>query len=152
MSTSTAPTSDLAPVIKQVVVPCTPERAFELFTGRIGDWWPLATHSVGEAHTTGVTVDGRVGGLVVETSDDGSTAVWGTVTVWEPPLRLCLTWHPGQEAEHATDVEVTFTDDGVRTRVTLVHSGWERRSDGASVRQRYLTGWDPVIARYVACV
>ena len=36
-------------IVKEVVVPCAPERAFDLFTARIHSWWPMATHSVGGA-------------------------------------------------------------------------------------------------------
>jgi hypothetical protein len=41
---------------------------------------------------------------------------------------------------------VTFAEDGAgRTVVRLVHSGWERRAAGASARDGYDTGWEPVI-------
>ena len=39
---------DLA-VRKTIRVPCSVERAFALFTDRITTWWPLETHSLGEA-------------------------------------------------------------------------------------------------------
>jgi hypothetical protein len=39
--------SSLAPLRKTIAVPLAQSRAFELFTGRFGEWWPLATHSVG---------------------------------------------------------------------------------------------------------
>ena len=39
--------SSIAAVRKSVTVPATPDRAFALFTAGFGDWWPLATHSVG---------------------------------------------------------------------------------------------------------
>jgi hypothetical protein len=32
--------------------------------------------------------------------------------------------------------------------VRLVHSGWERRPDGASAREGYDSGWEPVIGRF----
>jgi hypothetical protein len=41
-----SPDAQLAPLIKQVRVLCSVERAFELFTERMSDWWPLQTHSV----------------------------------------------------------------------------------------------------------
>ena len=40
--------STIDPVVATVTVPCEPARAFELFTERIGTWWPVAGHSVGE--------------------------------------------------------------------------------------------------------
>ena len=38
-------------------------------------------------------------GQIVERSADGETAVWGTVTQWEPPVGVAFTWHPGQPSE-----------------------------------------------------
>lgn len=46
--------NDTMPIRKTVTVPVTPQCAFELFTARIGEWWPLATHSVGEDQAMGV--------------------------------------------------------------------------------------------------
>jgi uncharacterized protein YndB with AHSA1/START domain len=139
-------TADLAPLTKTVLVPGPVERAFELFTGRLGSWWPLATHSVGVSEATGVEMGCRDGGQIVETVADGSTYVWGTVTVWEPPTRVAFTWHPGQDPDQATLVEVGFADEGSGVRVTLVHSGWAGRADGAQARRGYDTGWDVVLS------
>lgn len=139
-------TTALAPLTKTVVVACPVERAFDLFTARLAEWWPLATHSVGGATALGVEMQCREGGRIVETLGDGSTEVWGTVTGWEPPERVAFTWHPGQPVAEATRVEVTFSAEGAATRLTLVHSGWETRPDGSTARQGYDTGWDLVLA------
>ena len=78
-----------------------------------------------------------------------TTSVWGTVTRWEPPRLVAFTWHAGTPEAEATRVEVTFTEDGPgSTVVVLVHSGWEHRPDGASVREGYDSGWEPVIGRF----
>jgi len=34
-------------VRKSLVVECSPERAFEVFTREVGSWWPLHVHSIG---------------------------------------------------------------------------------------------------------
>ncbi len=36
------------------------------------------------------------------------------------------------------------------TVVRLTHSGWERRPDGASARDNYESGWDPVVHAFAA--
>ena len=36
----------LAALRREILVAAPPPRTFELFTGRIGSWWPLATYSV----------------------------------------------------------------------------------------------------------
>ena len=84
-----------------------------------------------------------------ETAADGTTSVWGTVTHWEPPYRVAFTWHADTPETEATRVDVTFTPSGPgNTMVRLIHSGWERRPDGASAREGYDSGWDPVISSF----
>jgi uncharacterized protein YndB with AHSA1/START domain len=137
------------PVRKTVTVPASPQRAFELFTAGIGEWWPLATHSVGQDQATGVVFGSGVGGTIVESLADGTTSVWGTVTRWEPPHLVACTWHAGTPVAEASSVEVTFTPGGPgETIVQLVHSGWERRPDAAAARSGYDAGWEPVLASY----
>jgi uncharacterized protein YndB with AHSA1/START domain len=138
-----------APVRKTVTVPVTPQRAFELFTARIGEWWPLATHSVGGDQAVGVVFGEGAGGSIVESLADGTTSVWGTVTRWDPPHGVAFTWHAGTPAAEATSVEVTFIPgEPGHTVVELVHSGWDNRPEGAAARAGYETGWEPVIERY----
>jgi uncharacterized protein YndB with AHSA1/START domain len=140
-----------APLRKTVVVPVAQTIAFELFTARIEQWWPLATHSVGLDSAVLVTFPSEVGGSIVETMQDGRTSVWGTVTSWDPPAGIAFTWHPGQPESSAGDIEVRFTPDSSGgTLVELTHSGWERRSDGAEARGGYDSGWDVVLGAYGA--
>ena len=150
MNTDAASQTSLAPLVKRLTVPCTTQRAFDIFTDQIAAWWPLPTHSVGGDHAVSVRLEGQVGGQIVETIDDGRTAVWGTVTTWDPPSRLAFTWHPGQPPQEATSVEVTFEPDGPSTLVTLTHDGWANRPDGQTARQAYDTGWDTVLGGFVA--
>jgi hypothetical protein len=146
---ATTPDAQLTPLIKRVHVPCSAEQAFELFTERMSDWWPLQTHSVGEGRAVAVHLDGRVGGELVEHLADGRTDVWGTITEWRPPTRFAITWHPGRVREQATYVDVTFAQEGSTTLVTLTHSGWSNRDDPDATRRSYDSGWDLVLHRYV---
>jgi uncharacterized protein YndB with AHSA1/START domain len=138
-------TDQLSELRKTVIVRPAPETAFALFTGRTADWWPLATHSVGRADGRSVVVEPGVGGRIVETLADGSTAVWGTVEVWEPPRLLRFTWHPGTPVREATLVEVTFRATGTGadagTVVELVHT---------AARASYEAGWEVVLGGYAA--
>ncbi len=132
-----------APVERSVEVPVDAATAFTLFTDRIADWWPMATHSV---HGEGGTVAFEEGRLVERHGD--RTEEWGDVRAWDPPHGFAVTWHPGREADEATEVAVSFTEEEPgRTRVDLRHSGWEHRDPGA--RESYATGWVTVLARYV---
>lgn len=138
----------LAALEKQVTVPFAPQRAFELFVHRIADWWPLATHSVNGERATSVQIEGRVGGHITEICDDATEEVWGTLTSWDPPARLAFTWHPGQPEGQATTVELTFRASDDSTVVTLIHSGWAHRADGAAARRSHDSGWATVLSRF----
>ena len=73
--------TSIEPIRKTVTVPAAPPRAFELFTAHFQEWWPLETHSVGIEHAVGVAFGDAVGGAIVEALADGTTSVWGTITV-----------------------------------------------------------------------
>jgi uncharacterized protein YndB with AHSA1/START domain len=145
-----AAAATLVPIVVDVVVPCAAGRAFDYFTRDIARWWPLATHSCGAAEAADVAFEARVGGRLVERTRDGTRHVWGEVTAWEPGARVAFTWHPGREASAATFVDVRFAASGDGTRVTLTHGGWERRDDGARVRENYVGGWRMVIGERYA--
>jgi uncharacterized protein YndB with AHSA1/START domain len=136
-------------VRKSLTVAAPPERAFEVFTARIGTWWPLDTHSIGEARARDAVLEGREGGAMYEVMEGGETAPWATVLAWEPPSRLVLSWHVNPEVP-ATEVEVRFTPEGDGTRVVLEHRGWERLGERAeAARDGYDGGWDFVLGRFV---
>jgi uncharacterized protein YndB with AHSA1/START domain len=124
------------------------ERAFELFTARMGDWWPTASHSLHGERVAEVVVEPRQGGRVFERTEDGEEADWGGILAWEPPRRLVLEWRVNP-AVAATEVEVRFAAEGDGTRVELVHRGWERLGAAADEgRGSYEEGWTTVLARY----
>jgi uncharacterized protein YciI len=123
---------------RQVVVPVPPEAAFSVFTGQIGQWWPVEKFSV---HGTGATAGFRDGHLV-ETAPDGQEAIWGEVLDWQPPRSFRMTWHPGRPAATGSTVEVSFAPIGDdATLVTVTHDGWESLDD----RSEYRQGWPAVL-------
>jgi hypothetical protein len=142
----------LEPLRKTVTVSCSLEHAFEVFTGRIGSWWPLSKYSIGLERARDCSIEPRVGGEVFETNDDGARFPWGRVVAWEPPRRFAMTWHPGREADTAQEVEVRFVEAPEGTRVELEHRGWAVLGDkAAQARESYSGGWDHVLgACYVA--
>jgi uncharacterized protein YciI len=136
--------SEYPPIRREVLVEAGPAAAFEIFTARLGRWWPLAAGF-------GVYLDGTVafaGGQIIERSADGRQVVWGTVTRWDPPAAVAFTWHPGYEAARASQVEVTFTVAGEQTLVSLTHSGWEIFADPAAARSEYTQGWPKILDQY----
>jgi uncharacterized protein YndB with AHSA1/START domain len=127
---------------KTVLVDFTPEEAFELFTSRIGSWWPVRTHSYGGDAVNEVVLEPHVGGRLYEVTGTGEQD-WGRVLEWEPPHRVVLDWQIGDA--RGTEVEVRFSPEGPGARVELEHRGFG--SDDP--RDRYRSGWDTVLAAYV---
>ena len=89
----------------------------------------------------------------MEVSRAGEENVWGEVTAWEPPGRIAFTWTPNLEKDGCTEIEVRVTSNGGGTSVELEHRDWDVLGErGQVTRDRYSTGWDPVLARYAAGV
>lgn len=138
------------PVRHSIVVTAPPARAFQIFT-EIDSWWPLAVHSVGQQRATGCLFEGRAGGRIFETHDDGSIRLWGTVTDWQPPQRVVFSWHPGRDAATAQEIVLELVGVEGGTRVELEHRGWEALGDlAAETREAYQSGWPGVLARFQA--
>ncbi len=146
---STQETQDLT-VHKSVVVDCSPEHAFEVFTDRIHTWWPYESHSPADERPASTTFEPRVGGRVYDRTASGEEHEWATVLVWEPPTRFVVDWHvtPGNPS---TELEVRFVPKGDGTRVELEHRGWEAYGDeAADARASYNSGWEVVLKPFVA--
>jgi uncharacterized protein YndB with AHSA1/START domain len=117
------------PVVRKTLTVAAPlALAFEVFTGHIASWWPMASHHIGEADCAAVSIEPRVGGRWYERGVDGVECVWGRVLLWEPPRRVVLVWQLDAQwrfdpALH-TEVDVSFTViDAGTTQVTLEHRG-----------------------------
>jgi uncharacterized protein YndB with AHSA1/START domain len=144
-------TVHIDPVVATVTVAVPPEQAWATFTTRIGEWWPAGTHSIGEDQVADVVLEPGLDGRLREVWADGTTHVWGRITVWEPPTRLAFTWRPTLDTtREPTQVEVTFTLAGAGTAVVLTHTGWEALgADASESRSGYASGWPPVLDRFV---
>ncbi len=150
MQAGFAPMADLDPVVRTAMVVAGVDRAFSLFTERIGTWWPLAGRSVGGPDRVAeVVFEPALGGRVFELWGDGTRHEWAVVTAWDPPRFVALEWRPDPSRPAPTLVEVTFEPVGdVICRVTLVHSGWDLLgADGPDARDSYEAGWPAVLAQ-----
>lgn len=142
-------TAAVAPILFSLTVPLPPEKAFELFTARIAEWWPLSDHSILTERAAGCTIEPFAGGRVFEHSTDGEEHDWGKVLAFEPPHRVAMTWHPGGGPETEVEVRFTAADDG--TYVELEHRGWEVFGEEAeAARAGYATGWPYVFGERFA--
>ena len=138
----------IEPIRRRIVVRCTPERAFEVFTGEMSSWWPFEAFSIaadtdGEARA--VVVEPHAGGRIYEIQADGTQASWGEVRTWDPPGRLVLAWKPNDRPQPPTELELTFAEHVDGTAVVLEHRGWELLGPLADeARENYDTGWPMV--------
>ena len=138
-------------VKKSLVVKCSPERAFEVFTREIGSWWPLNQYSIGQDKITEVVFEEQVGGRIFERHNDGGEGEWGRVLAWEPPHRFVMSWYPGHDSTQATELEIRFAPEGDGTRLELEHRGWEILGEEApDTRGQYDGGWAGVLGLFEA--
>ena len=105
-------------------VACPARYAFEVWTAKIGQWWP-ADHTVS-----------------------------AEVTAWDPPGRLAYLWHLRRDRADATEVEIRFIErDDATTLVEIEHRGWERLgAEGEGWRDRNHDGWATLLPHYIAAV
>jgi hypothetical protein len=132
-------------------VDCPAEHAFDVWTRRIGVWWPADHTATGQAGLE-VVLEPRVGGRIFERSPRGAEIDWGEVTLWEPPARLGYLWHLRRDRADATDVLITFVPRGpALTRVDVLHAGWERLgADADRWRDANRGGWRMLVPHFVA--
>jgi uncharacterized protein YndB with AHSA1/START domain len=144
----------IAPIIKTVVVKTPPPRAFDLFTGSMGQWWPRGA-TIGAHPHEAIVIEPRVGGRWYEADADGVKSLWGEVLAWEPPTRLLLGWKLNSRFAYdpglLTEVELTFAPQaGGRTLVTLEHRHLERLGvDAARTAEQLGDGWPARLQNFV---
>jgi uncharacterized protein YndB with AHSA1/START domain len=129
---------------KSVVLRCSPERAFTLFTQHASLWWPPERRHTGDASSE---IRLEAYGRFFERASDGTEVELGVVRAFEPASRLMLDWYPGTGPENPTQVEVTFEAVDTGTRITIMHGPGRA---GVAVFGRnaptYDESWDLILA------
>jgi uncharacterized protein YndB with AHSA1/START domain len=160
MSSSNAAHAAKIAVRKSLTVAAPIALAFEVFTGRIEAWWPMASHHIGDGDCAAVVIEPRVGGRWFERSVDGVECVWGHVLVWEPERRVVLVWQLSAQWQFDprlhTEVEVRFTAiDDRTTQVELEHRGLEAYgADAPAMRDTFGSpnGWNGMLDHFAQVV
>ena len=108
-------------------VAAEPQRAFEVFTAEIGQWWrPNGLFSFTPYGAGQLAFEPGQGGRLTETLADGRVFEIGRVTAWEPPTHLGFSWRQASfTPDQQTEVHVRFEPIGQETRVTVEHLGWD---------------------------
>ena len=151
-------TAAMAAYKRTMLVNVPIERAFKVFTEKMGAWWP-ASHHVGGTPFKDILMDRRTGGRWYEINAEGQECIWGSVLAWEPPNRVVLSWHlqpdwsVNMDMARSSEVSMEFVSEGPeKTRLEFEHrhlerhgAGWEKMraevgSDG---------GWPMILELYL---
>jgi uncharacterized protein YndB with AHSA1/START domain len=146
----------IAPVRISLTVPIPADQAFKLFTEGFNSWW--IGHHIGAADLAEAVIEPREGGRWYERGVDGSECDWGKVLEFQPPGRIVLTWQLNAQfaydpdTDHASEVEVLFTEANGQTRVDFEHRHIERLGAGADELAKSVGGeggWPAILDLYV---
>jgi hypothetical protein len=128
---------------KSVFLPCSQERAFELFTREISAWWPPERRHTSDPSSQMFLLES---GRFYERASDGKEVELGRVRAFEAPRRLLLDFYPGTDAAHPTEVEVDFLPEEGGTRVVIHHRATKASESLFGARApRYVASWDVVL-------
>jgi uncharacterized protein YndB with AHSA1/START domain len=145
-----------AVVRKTLVLNCSRDHAFHVFTQNMGRWWPK-THHVGDVPFRDIRVEPRAGGRWYEIKVNDEEGLWGHVLAWEPPQRLMLSWHLdatfqfNPDLARASELEIRFDAlSDLQVRVELEHRHIERHGEGyEKLRDMLDGGWVGVLGEFV---
>jgi hypothetical protein len=152
------PTASAAPsaaVNKTLLLNCSRDHAFRVFTQNMGQWWP-ATHHVGNVPFRDILIEPRTGGRWYEISANDTEGMWGHVLKWDPPLRVLLSWHLdttfnfNPDLAQASELDISFHAQGEsKVRVEFEHRYIERHGDGYEKLRDILDGgWVDVLVQF----
>ncbi|MGI8900221.1 MAG: SRPBCC domain-containing protein [Nocardioides sp.] len=134
----------MEPITETVTVTCTSATAFDVFTGRIGEWWPPSYSPDPDTLDT-VVIEPVIGGRVFIRMVDAAEHDFGEVTSWRPDEMYAQTWTLAQDPEHPSSLTVTFTPTGNGCEVRLQHGGWHEGN--AAYRDKF-GDWALILAQY----
>ena len=143
-------------VRKSVLVNASQSKAFDVFTGGHGTWWPKETHYLGEQIPESVMLEPHVGGRWYQRSEDGVECDWGKVLVWDRPNKIVIAWQIGanwnSDPNKSSEVEIQFVAESPNsTRVELEHRLIEQHGPEAESIQRAVAsdaGWSGLLRRF----
>ena len=145
-------TITIAPVKKTIHVAAPQAHAFDVFTKRIGAWWPK-THHIAKAGMVDAVIEPGAGGRWYEVCPRGIMTEWGKVLAWEPPSHIALSWRLNSKFEIDETVEsrvdVRFFAEGPHaTRVELEHR--IKAADASEIQAAVDSprGWGMILGLY----
>ena len=137
---------DTAPLTFERTLRCPPERAFETYADRIGEWWD-PQYSANPETLKAVTIEPRVGGRIYATHSDLGEVDWGRVTAWEPGRLLVHSFTLAQDARSPSEVSAEFLTGGNGCTLRFVHGGWSESNAGHRAK---FGDWPLLLDRFAA--
>lgn len=146
-------------VRRSVTVPAPPAEAFRIYTELPSQWLPPEHTFLSQPDA--IVFEPRVGGRFFERGADGAEVTRGTITRWDPPSRLAVTWRigPGWRPVHddaqASVIEVSFEAAGPSaTEVVFRYTHLERHGEMESVLRAAISNPGPgdTLSRYADAV
>ena len=127
-------------VAMDVSIAAPRQRVFAAMTRDPGGWWG---HPYVRPDSKGLSLEGRLGGLLVEKWDDGGS-VLATVTGWNDDSYLQLTgpFHLGVALGFAT-FELTDRGEGTTVRFSFRAIG----AIDAALAETFSAGWTDLVSR-----
>jgi uncharacterized protein YndB with AHSA1/START domain len=147
----------VSPINQSVVVNVGRDRAFDLFTSRMTEWW-FTGEGIGPSPFKQLVLEPRQGGRWFEVAEDGVETSWGEVLEWDRPARLLLAWQIDGSwkfnSEVKTSLEISFQAiDAGSTRVRLEHRDLERLGkSGRKTVETMREGWGKLLGRFADLV
>jgi hypothetical protein len=134
---------------KELQVNASQETCFNVFTQRMGDWWPKAYH-IGACPMRNATLEPGPNGRWYSNHADGSQVTIGKVLTWDPYQLLVLAWQIDgcfqYDPNLITEVKVQFIAEGPQsTRVKFAHKSLEKLAGGTKVIEGMNEGWGTIV-------
>ncbi|WP_448699546.1 SRPBCC family protein [Mucilaginibacter sp. AW1-3] len=144
-------TTTIESIKKELLVEASQETAFNVFTSKMGAWWPK-THHVGSCPMIELILESKPNGRWYSTHEDGSEVNVGHILVWDPYGRLVLNWQINGDFKYdaalTTEVEVRFIAEGPkRTKVIMEHRDLDKLGGGKAIGSMD-EGWGMIMNLY----
>lgn len=153
----------MEPIELSLTVAALPDRAFDLFQARFGEWWPADHTYCGQGDLTPdfIGIGETEGAMCSEIGPHGFRVDWGRTLTFHPGRHLAFLWQIGPDSapqpnpDLASIVELRFAPAGEATSVTFTHRAFERHGEGADDYRAEMAGehgWPLLLERYRAFV
>jgi len=138
----------------QVAIPA--QKAFDRFVNKLGEWWP-PEYTWSQDSLEDIRIDSQKNGLCTEIGPHGFRCDWGRVIELIENEKIELKWQISAKREpipnpaKASNLRITFTDDGGSTTVQFEHFNFENHGEGAVEYRNMMDseyGWPYILNKY----